>query len=267
MKNIKIFWDHYQYTCVDKWLSPKKIWNNISNTDKDADLNIYVDSKDVPAGSCILLVEPRSIHPYYYDYVASNVENFSIIASYDFSAFNHLRNFTKISPPFNTWIEHEERKIYDKTKNISFIASTKEMCKEHVYRQKMVAKYQNACDLYGSGRKSRQIDKKIDGLKNYRFSFCMENYITELYYTEKILDCFLTGTIPIYYGTDSISKIFDVNGLIFIEDLNAGRISINDLDEYFYMSKIEHVKNNFNIANSLNNCIEKSIDQIVESTT
>jgi hypothetical protein len=75
------------------------------------------------------------------------------------------------------------------------------------------------------------------------FSICSENDTFDTYFTEKILDCFATGTIPIYLGTKKITNFFDENGILFLED-----IDLNTINEELYFSKIESVKNNFNLV-------------------
>ena len=40
------------------------------------------------------------------------------------------------------------------------------------------------------------------------------------YFNEKIIDCFFSGTIPIYWGTKNISKYFDENGIIFFPNID-----------------------------------------------
>ena len=45
---------------------------------------------------------------------------------------------------------------------------------------------------------------KIDGLRDYRYHFCIENIKRDYWFTEKLIDCFVTGTIPIYWGCPSI---------------------------------------------------------------
>ena len=47
------------------------------------------------------------------------------------------------------------------------------------------------------------------------FSIVIENSIESDYFTEKLLDCFLTGTIPIYVGTKTTSEYFDTDGIIY----------------------------------------------------
>lgn len=264
MKKIKIFWKSYQNSGVESWTSPNGSWKNCTNTEEDSDHDIYIDSLDVPSGSSTLLVEPKSIRPLYYDYVINNKHRFKHIISYDRFFFRNAENLVHVPPPFGPWMHGEDVGIHEKTKNISFIASTKEMCEEHKYRQKMVKEYGHYCDVYGTGRGSKQLKNKIDGLKDYRFTFCMENYITDLYYTEKLLDCFLTGTIPIFFGTRSINTIFDADGIVWLDDITRGIIPIESLNENYYSSKLNSIIHNCQIAKSMHTCVQNSIDCFVK---
>ena len=41
---------------------------------------------------------------------------------------------------------------------------------------------------------------------------------SDLYFTEKLLDCFATGTIPVYLGAPDIDKHFNKDGIINLAD-------------------------------------------------
>jgi hypothetical protein len=261
MKKIKIIWPQYHKDCLG-FVSPTNSWINATH-EPTADITIYIDQINVPNDSIVMLVEPHSIHPNHYEQILSRANQFKSILSYDYNHFKSLQNFVHIPPPFGSWINGQDRNIYTKTKNISFIASTKLFCNEHRYRQEIVNFYQDKVDVYGRGRK--EINTKLEGLRDYRFSICMENCITDLYYTEKILDCFLTGTIPIFWGTNEIKKIFDERGIIFLDDVTNNKIKIEDLTEEFYNSKKEYIIKNFEIANKLKNSVPNSIDHYVKT--
>jgi len=49
---------------------------------------------------------------------------------------------------------------------------------------------------------------KFDILKNYKFCLCPENSVYDGYVTEKLLDAYAGGTIPIYSGTVSVDCDF-----------------------------------------------------------
>lgn len=140
-------------------------------------------------------------------------------------------------PPHGYWIENPQ--IYNKNKLVSMISSNKGWTKGHKKRLQFVEKFKNQVDLYGRG--FNEIQKKEEALKDYMFSITVENDSYETYWTEKILDCFACGTIPVYYGSPDIDKFFDINGIIILND----DFKIDDLNEDLYFSKIESIKNNF----------------------
>jgi hypothetical protein len=47
---------------------------------------------------------------------------------------------------------------------------------------------------------------KIGTLQNYKFTLCLENMRYPSYVTEKIIDCFIAGSIPLYLGAPDVSK-------------------------------------------------------------
>jgi len=64
------------------------------------------------------------------------------------------------------------------------------------------------------------IDKKRT-ISNYKFSICFENTIYPGYMTEKIIDCFVAGVIPIYLGDPNISQIIPRDIFIDMRDYNS----------------------------------------------
>jgi hypothetical protein len=79
------------------------------------------------------------------------------------------------------------------------------------------------------------------------FSVCVENDVYDTYFTEKILDSFATGTIPIYKGTKKVINHFNENGILFLDDIN-----LDELTPELYFSKLDYVKENFEKVLSLN---------------
>ena len=47
----------------------------------------------------------------------------------------------------------------------------------------------------------------------------VENVRRPGYFTEKLLDCFLLRTVPVYWGCPDLAAFgFDVDGVVFIDD-------------------------------------------------
>jgi glycosyltransferase involved in cell wall biosynthesis len=139
--------------------------------------------------------------------------------------------------------------IYEKNKLVSFITSNKTFTDWHRFRTECVnylLKNNQKFDLYGVGY--NEINQKILGLKDYYFSIAIENGNQKNYFTEKILDCFLTGTIPIYKGCPNIDDFFDKNGIITFNDKEELLEILDNLTPEIYQSKLDSIKNNYETA-------------------
>jgi hypothetical protein len=143
----------------------------------------------------------------------------------------------KWTPAYGSYIK--EFGIHPKTKMASMITSNKRWTRQHEIRHDFAMANQNKIDIFGRGIK--EIPNKEIGLNDYRFSFAVENDTYDTYFTEKILDCFATGTIPIYMGTKKVSEYFNPNGIIFFD----GEYDVESLTEDLYNSKMEAIKDNY----------------------
>ena len=63
-----------------------------------------------------------------------------------------------------------------------------------------------------------RVQNKKEFLKKYKFSICFENSKTQGYISEKLSDAFEAGTIPIYYGDDTILELLNNKSYIHIRD-------------------------------------------------
>jgi hypothetical protein len=77
------------------------------------------------------------------------------------------------------------------------------------------------------------------------FSVAIENARDINYFTEKLTDCLLTGTIPLYYGCPNVGDFFDMNGIIIFESMEELHEILDSLTPELYESKLESVKENF----------------------
>lgn len=191
------------------------------------------------------LVEPISINSYMYEWIKSNYNYFLEVWTHDLSIVNVIPNAILV-PVGGTWVPLDEHLIHNKTNLCSFISSDKNITIGHKLRHQIRAILNDNVDQYGLGYK--YIYNKADGLRSYAFSIVVENIKVDNYFTEKIIDCFLTGVIPIYYGTNNIKDIFDSNGIIFFNDINELETIIKSLSIDNYNSRIDAVKYNYEKA-------------------
>lgn len=104
-----------------------------------------------------------------------------------------------------------------KERNLSWITSDISAFQGHRARLAFLDKIRPKLkfDLYGRGLS--YIEDKWDGLAPYRYSIVVENFRNPYYWSEKIVDCFLSWTMPIYYGCTRISEYFPKESMICID--------------------------------------------------
>lgn len=191
------------------------------------------------------IMEPPSISPDVYNYALQNSSNYKTILTYDKNLLESDGNF-RFYPHSGCWIKPEDFMIYDKSREISIIASSKNQTTGHRLRHEIIKRHGSLLSVYGRGY--NEIPYKLEALKDYRFSVVVENISKDYYFTEKLMDCLITGTIPIYYGCPSISKFFNIEGFIMINDPFAVDEGIKKATKTFYEKNIEAVKENFEAA-------------------
>lgn len=112
----------------------------------------------------------------------------------------------------------------DKPLDLSFITSSKTSFVGQRERIKFLEKLRNKIefDLFGYG--FSPIADKWNGLAPYKYSLVVENYHGPDYWSEKLADCFLAFTMPIYYGCTNIADYFPVESLVEIDINNPNVI-------------------------------------------
>jgi hypothetical protein len=179
-------------------------------------------------------------------HVKSNLD--AVLDTYEL-IFTYSDELLSLDPKFQFlpaggfWVESP--KIYEKTKLVSMICSDKKKTPLQQFRTNYAMENKDKFDLYGHLYKG--IQKKEEGIIDYMFSICVENDEHDTYFTEKILDAFATGTIPIYKGTRNVVNHFNSDGILFLDDVN-----LDDLTPELYYSKMDAIKENFEKVLPLN---------------
>jgi hypothetical protein len=212
--------------------------------DDSLDCTFYIDDTiatafrdNVSGKKYAWILESMYIKPTIVSQVKNNPDKF--LDTFE-TIFTHNQELLALDPKFKWcpaqgfWIK--EPKICEKTKMISMISSNKSMTEGQRLRLQWVEMIGEQLDLYGRG--FNEIASKEEGLCDYMFSIVVENGFYKSYFTEKIMDCFATGTIPVYTGSPDIGKYFNKDGII---DLTEEF----DVSEDIYYSKMDAIKDNF----------------------
>jgi hypothetical protein len=158
----------------------------------------------------------------------------------------------------------------EKKKKISIITSDKLITKGHKQRfdfaMKIKEYFQDEIDLFGRG--ICDFEDKWDVLAPYKYNICIENGSHSDYFTEKINDCFLAFTFPIYSGCTNLDKYYNNNSFrqININNFDSSLRSIEKIlnDEDHYDQNLKYIQearikclNEYNIFPLLVNILDK----------
>jgi len=110
----------------------------------------------------------------------------------------------------------------EKTRDIATVCSSKQQ--KHTlhndryrFTQRLKADLPEM-DVFGHG--VRFIEDKSEALDAYRYHLAIENHICEHHWTEKLSDCYLGMSLPIYYGCPNIADYFPEESYLEIDLFN-----------------------------------------------
>ena len=103
-----------------------------------------------------------------------------------------------------------------------------------------------------------KIKNKIQFLSSYKFSVSMENSNSDGYVSEKIIDAFNSGTIPIYYGDYMIDEYINPKSYILIKDEKDIKRKID------YIKEIDNNDEKYRNILKENVIINNNISQITD---
>ena len=87
-------------------------------------------------------------------------------------------------------------------------------------------------------------DETRIGMMKYKFHIAVENCSLPNYTTEKLHDCFLTKTVPIYYGSTNVSDYYNMDGILKFETLDELVDILRNIDSKTYDNMKNAVEEN-----------------------
>jgi hypothetical protein len=234
--------DLSQYPTDFKWnVSSTPVSKHIFFTDYCLHevINCTTDQKKVA-----WLLEPKAICSKSYDYIEENYNLFDYVLTFDRELLQKINN--GLYTPYGTyWVENNV--TYNKHKMVSIIASFKNETLGHKIRHHII-NTASGFDIYGKHPNYKYVESKNEALDDYYFSITVENSIQNSYWTEKLLDCFVTKTIPIYWGTKDVCNFFNEDGIIFFNKASELRDILNNLTPELYRQKVLAIEENYKLA-------------------
>ncbi len=198
------------------------------------------DALKAPAGTRRIawILEPRGLResPYsQYHELQREHKCFDWLITHDL-ATTMLYDNSVWSPLGGAWVRRiDEAK---KTKMFSMMTTEKRGAFGHQLRGELQERFtseKTKIDMFGRG--SVPIQSKRSALSDYRFSVVIESCQITGYFTEKLIDAFLSRTIPIYWGAPDIYRYFDPDGMIICNDADDIAKAVESLTPEMYEKK------------------------------
>jgi len=235
----------------------------------DAKHKIFVDINEPPHPICSMTERA--------DTVISNQHQYTAILSSNTNILNGCSNSIKMSYG-TTWLNKSKNNHKDaigiftenlgqiiKENSLSMVCTSHTVHKAYEIRHKIWKnknKIPTKLKFYSSTRYPVEAsnylpdDDKIN-LFYSMYSVAIENSSITNYFTEKLIDCLITKTIPIYWGCPNISEYFDTSYWIKPDD-----IFTFEYTENYYNNNLDKINSNFEKAKEY---CKPMLDRIVET--
>lgn len=206
-------------------------------------VNIYFDAS-----------EPEAMRSTLYglndDMVLKYLDQYDIIITNSELYKKYYPDKTITFPFGELWVRSSSDKKED---SVSFMTSGKlftegQKLRHQIYHSSDELKYtkrfyESRIPIAGKFTKLPNDDKK--NLFDSAFSIVVENHRQQYYFSEKIIDCIWSKSLPIYYGCKNIEEYFDVRGMILFNDFDELKDIVSNLSYDDYLSRLEFIEENY----------------------
>ena len=242
---------------------------------ENIDFSLFVE--DIPQSqedlSSINIISLHEPNEYFgkHDWVIQNKDLFSSILTWDDKVLNNCEN--AIFLPFgHTWFTPDQyEKNHNKEFKIAHLCGDLLKSYNHQMRHEILERekeikiptkfYKTIGDRHNISN-AKQGKEEVFG--DSMFGVAIENFSHRGFFTEKILDCFLLKTIPIYTGCSNIGDFFNKEGIIEFKNVDDFIHISNQLTEDFYESKKEIIEENWVLAKNYVYYEQTIINKIIE---
>lgn len=212
--------------------------------------------------------EPPNLYIKFCGMVQENYKNFDLILTYDDRLLS-LPNAVEFCP-VGSWIT--DGLVLDKKDQISFMMSSKINGSAYHMRFMIMHRMQHLKQIgpfeFKFWRSPPRIESKDSFFVNAKFNIACENQIMSNMFTEKLLDCFKTFTVPIYYGCTNIEKYFNPKGIIRFNTIEEFEKIVHNLHPDMYNEMLPYVMENYELGRPYwEKNVYQRIEDIVEART
>lgn len=210
----------------------------------DLDLGRAVEYPD--AVKIAWMIESPQVTRRQYRWLAANAGLFDAVFTFSGKLLAAISNGL-FCPLGSSWIEPQHWGVGAKDAGVSLIASEKRSLAGQRLRHRIVRSLGHRIDSI-VGRGYRPVESKIEALGRFRYSIVVENCREDWYFSEKLIDCFACGTVPIYWGCPDIGRFFNPHGVIPFRNRWQLRSILKNIGEDDYQRRLGAVRDNLERA-------------------
>lgn len=202
----------------------------------------------IAAKLSMMIIEPDSVHRKHLRMARLFHRRFHRILTKNAGLLARLPNARQL---LHGTKQVETPQAVDRTKTAmcSLIASKRGHLEGHRLRHALVDHVRaEGLDVAIMGRGYNPFGPKEEGLAPYRYSVVIENSSEPGYFTEKLVDCCLCGTVPIYWGAPDIETYFDARGLIICRSEGDLRAALAQMSQMDFNARAEAIAENLRRA-------------------
>jgi hypothetical protein len=269
--NVNIFSAGDMLSDYSPWVRGYKVWDGITAFIDLMIVDPVVDQVMSPI-KVAWLIEPRPLIPHVYSAIERLEDKFNYIITHDRYLLERNPKKYVFASHHKTTIDPRNRFIHPKTRDILFIYSTKGWIEGHKFRLAVAdwlrtSRFADRVDVRGAGTGYPHTGYwagKDNWIKRYRFSIEVENCDYNYNYSEKLIDAFTVGTVPVYRGPNRLEHLFDIRGIIAFRTIGQLELLLDSLTPELYDSMRPYIEHNHQVAlqsDDINTWADKEIFQ------
>lgn len=239
---------------------PEKIFIDLLSEVQHLDFSLFISTiphsqEQLSSINIIALAEPNEYFGWN-KWVIENKNLFNVIFTFEDNILNNCENAQFLTLA-HTWLQpNQYNKKRQRKFELAHLCGVLKKAPGHFLRHELIDReneikvptkfYSTIGDRYNieDARKGREIV-----YADSQFNIAIENVSKRGWFTEKLIDCFLFKTIPLYWGCSNIGDFFNVDGIIKFENVDdLIYISNNHLSKELYNDKKEILEENYQLA-------------------
>ncbi len=236
---MKLFVDHFD---------PKVFEAKLKHLEH-IDFSLFVETApksqaDISPINIISFQEPNEYFGLH-DWTIANKDLFQVILTWDDKVLRNCSTNSIFQPFGHTWFKPEQYEAqHRKEFKVAHLCGKLLKSYGHQMRHEILARapeFEVPINFYETIGDRNDLDDARLGKEtvfgNAQYGIAIENFSHRGYFTEKILDCFLMKTVPIYWGCSNIGEFFNQEGIIQFNNVDDVINQVNKIDEHFYSDK------------------------------